>query len=672
MSINFLRVALCQPDLALACPDKNALELLSVSNKLSKSKCDIIVFPELSLVGYSCEDLFHNSDLIDASAEQIIKICKESIGIDSVIVFGAPLETNTGFYNCAIIVQSGKILCAVPKSYLPNYSEYYEKRYFDSGYNISHSGELGRLGSYEFLLVRSPLISLVSKCGRSVNFTVEICEDLWSPLPPSLIAISEGASLVVNLSASNGLITKDATRRSILSTYSLINSIAYAYCSSSTGEAVNDVIWDGHCIVASHGSIVYDSVDSLNDGKAAHITDIDIGVLLSQRRKNKTSSDAYALIRKKYTETRIPRIEAVLNQRSFLDKVDDIILPKDATLRYPYLNSNSLTISSTSISFIYRSQVEAIYTRMRSSRIFRVCLGVSGGLDSTHALLVVDQLIKRYSLPADTLIPVVLPSSVSSESSQNDAVSLISSLGYKPRVIEINSSVELMLRNLGREDPHGLQDVTYENVQAGERTSLLFRIANLEGAFVLGTSDLSELALGWCTYGVGDHMSHYGINVGLPKTVIKAIIRDYATHFEVNKTVANILNSIFSRPISPELKSRMQSASIQCSEDDLGPYDVIDYILYHFLKSQPNIKLLEKMTLIAFSESEDIGVSVPQVRKAFGSFCKRFFTSQFKRTAIPNGPKLFQYGSLSPRGDWRSPVDIADMSLWLPTQEDKI
>jgi len=334
-----------------------------------------------------------------------------------------------------------------------------------------------------------------------------------------------------------------------------------------------------------------------------------------------------------------------------------IYLNKTNLLQYPYLGSDNLNMSSEMYSYIINSQVQALEKRTKSINSNKIVIGVSGGLDSTHALIVLEHLFRKNEWDKNLVYPIVMPALASSSESQSDAVRLIDSLGFHSITSSINESVELMLKKLGRDDPHSILDTTYENVQAGERTSFLFRYANKVNGIVLGTSDLSELALGWCTYGVGDHMSHYGINVGLPKTVIKACIKYQKEHSNLIK-LSEVLNSILNREVSPELLPA-KSKKLQSSESSIGKFDIIDYLLYHFLDTQPSLEILEFYCKKTFLDREDKDFTKSEVDKAFNSFKKRFLKfAQFKRTAIPNGPKILINGSLSPRGDWRAPVEL--------------
>ena len=657
MTAQNIRVICAQNQLSPYDVKSNAISIINLFDHLTeKFSPDLLILPELALTGYTCDDLFFDGELLFQTKKAIKEITEHTKNSKTILILGTPLATNFGYFNCALTIQDGKILSATPKSYIPNYKEYYEKRFFDS-YSIFDKPCQFCLDEYSFYLETHPCIEGYTSSGESYLFTIEICEDLWAPLPPSQLAVAKGASLVINLSASNGIFNKQKTREKLLEAYSYKNLLNYVYCSVGYGEAVNDMVWDGCCFICSNGATINKSLPFETSQKDYLIQDIDLSISIRKRLINKTFIDSSNYLKRAFKiDKKIIKTSSRFELENSLEKFTKVeFCNQEQLLRYPYLHSNELIISNEMEDYILKAQMQALLKRFNKARTKKVVIGVSGGLDSTHALLLLDYIYTLNNIPKDYVFPIVMPALSSSSESQNDALELIKELDFKPMYSPINESVELMLKRLGRDKPHEIFDVTYENVQAGERTSFLFRKANLEQGLVLGTSDLSELALGWCTYGVGDHMSHYAINVGLPKTVVKALVLAKSKSTK-NKRLVRILNSILEREISPELLPNKED-ELQSSEDKLGKYDVIDFILFHYLDNQPLKADLHELCIKAFVKNNKGDFTVKDVDKAFNSFFHRFINiSQFKRTSIPNGPKILRNGSLSPRGDWRAPV----------------
>jgi NAD+ synthase (glutamine-hydrolysing) len=603
----------------------------------------IIVTQELILTGYTCDELFFDSSLIDATNKAISTLLKFSKTIPSVIIIGTPLYTNHGLYNVALVISDGCVLGAIPKSYLPIGGEFYEARYFDT-LDISQSINVSAFGC-EFELSCAQVFDIHIKNRPSslpISISAEICEDMWAPLSPSTIAFASGANVVFNLSASNAIYTKDDVRRTLANAQTQKFSSAYIYVSAGEGESNNDLVWDGEIFVSCCGRIQY-SNKPFESSSTVFLALPDYSLQNSKFRA-RTANRSCILKSNKVSTKIYSSVDANLNSALYLRL--------DCVLRYPYSNSNFPFIDDKLANYIINSLCQALYTRMHGASVTSLVLGVSGGLDSTFALLILYEFVSRYNLPEGTIRAITLPTKNTSQETLNDAKGLCTSFGITLQEVPLQTSVDLRLSQLGRDPDLSPKDTTYENVQAGERTSYLFRLANSENGLVVGTGDLSEMALGWCTYGVGDQMSHYALNCGIPKTVIKQFIEWYLKKSEISEDSRTVLFSISNRTISPELlPSTNNSKAIQDTESTIGKYILIDFFLFYYLEYSITFDQLGILAKYAFSDI----VTTDQINTVITSFKNRFFRSQFKRTAIPNGPKILANGSLSPRSDWRQP-----------------
>jgi NAD+ synthase (glutamine-hydrolysing) len=655
--VTSVRICILSARVSVGNPIDNALSVLETLDR-HQIDAEIFLTPELFLSGYTCENLFDSRELHQQIKIAVNHICDLSLSKSGVFVVGAPVLTDLGLYNCALIIHSGKLVAVIPKSMIPNHGEYYEGRYFDA-LTIGDGSDnivVYRIGESIVPLSPATIVQLTSKNGELIcSFTVELCEDMWTPFNPSLQGMAYGADLVLNLSASNSIFGKDKVRNELISAFTIKNCCSYVYNSAGFGESTNDLIWDGSTIIYQDGEQIL-CASTLNEDKRQyyHIA-LDIERTRAKRIKNKSIQASFKYLRKFLAKPNIVQVTLAHYNCSS-------IVHHRRLKRFPYLDNDFGTISDELYLYCLKSQAYALKRRLLSLDSPITVIGISGGLDSTHALLVLHNLYATEGWDLDDIHCFVMPSSASSRETQYDAVQLLKGLGLRVNVRSIEESVNLMLKQLGRDSENPIYDITYENIQAGDRTSFLFRYANMVKGIVIGTGDLSEIALGWCTYGVGDHMSHFNLNCGLPKTVIKAIIQRHS-ECHINSIVRDICKSVLTRDISPELlPTSATGMKLQNTESLIGNYDFIDFLLYHTLDSGPSHNMLKDMLFAAFEMSNLDPCSREQLNHdltfAFDSFIYRFYSvSQFKREAVPNGPKILKNGSLSPRGDWRFPVD---------------
>lgn len=593
----------------------------------------VITFPELSLSGYSCEEMFNQQSLCRSVEEGLEKLIKETSDRKCLIAVGLPLIYNSRRYNAAAIIKGGKLMGIIPKTYLPNSKEFYEARYFESASLLPKEGVDIEYASQRCHLGTRQLFDLGKAC-----IGVELCEDLWVPIPPSSYAVLSGANLILNLSASNEVAGKHEIRKTLLSACSARLHCAYVYASSSYGESSDDLVWGGSSMIYEDGALL--SENQRFDKKANWIvSDIDLDALQSARLK---SSTFYASEQKELNYTHIDCGEAP--QPDFEKK-----LYREPD-RHPFFPGGTEQIDSQCRE-VFEIQVRGLMGRLEHIGCRKAVIGVSGGLDSTLALLVCCEAFDRIGIDRKGIIAVTMPCFGTSERTHSNALSLMEELGVSLREIDIAAACELHFKDLGLDSQR--HDSAYENSQARERTQILMDLANSEGGIVIGTGDLSELALGWCTYN-GDHMSMYGVNVGVPKTLIREITRQQAQKLSCK----DILLDIIDTPVSPEL-----IPGAQMTEDLVGPYELHDFFLWHFFAgtSPRNIWLYACKAFEGVYEAET-------VLKWLKIFYKRFFSQQFKRSCLPNGPKTCRV-SLSPRGDWRMSTDTVPR-LWLKELEE--
>ena len=668
-SHGFVRAAVCVPHVRVADPAFNAEHTLGLARRASEMKAAVALFPELGISAYSNDDLFHQDALLDATEEALSRLVEESRTLAPVLVVGAPLRLEEKLFNCGVVIYRGRVLGLVPKSYLPNYREFYEKRQFTSG-------RFAARREARFLGRDVPFgTDLLFDATNVEDFIlhVEICEDVWTPIPPSTYAALAGATVLANLSASNITVGKAVYRRELCAVQSAKCIAAYLYTAAGPGESTTDLAWDGHAIIYENNDLLAES-DRFSADEQLIAADIDLERLAQDRMRMTSFNDTVGEHRERVREARRVGFE-------FEVPAGDVPLMRRVE-RFPYVPNDPAARDERCYE-AYNIQVHGLMKRMTSTGSRRVCIGVSGGLDSTHALIVAARTLDRLGLPRENILAYTMPGFATSDKTLRNAHALMRALGVTGREIDIKPSCMQMLKDLQHPYARGepVYDVTFENVQAGERTSHLFRLANFNGAFVLGTGDLSELALGWATYGVGDHMSHYNVNGSVPKTLIQHLIRWVVGTAQFDPETGAVLQSIVDTEISPELvpagADAAQERPTQSTEEKIGPYELQDFNLYYISRfgfRPSKVAFLAHhawadRTRGAWPDSLPVEkrheYDLATIRKWLEVFVQRFFkTSQFKRSALPNGPKVGSGGSLSPRGDWRAPSD-AEAAPWL-------
>ncbi|MDJ0818429.1 MAG: NAD(+) synthase [Desulfobacterales bacterium] len=667
-SQGFIRVAVCVPYLKVAAPDYNAGQTLSLARRADSKKASVVVFPELGISAYSNEDLFHQDALLNATREAIDGIVAESRGLSPIILIGAPLRFDGRLFNCAIVIYRGRVLGIIPKTYLPNYREFYEKRQF-SGAAQAVSNEVSFLGK-QTPFGNDMVFNAANFSG--FNLFVEICEDIWSPIPPSTYGALAGATVLANLSASNITVGKAAYRKLLCASQSAKCIAAYIYSAAGPGESTTDLAWDGHALIYENNDLLAQS-QRFADKEQMIIADIDLDRLKQDRMRTTSFNDSLTNCRDKIRSMR--RIDF-----EFKIPGGSISLAREIN-RFPYVPSE-LAARDERCYEVYNIQTHGLMKRMQATAINRLVIGVSGGLDSTQALIVCAHTMDRLGLPRKNILAYTMPGFATADKTRENARRLMTALGVTSHEMDIRPSSNQMLRDIDHPYPKGepLYDVTFENVQAGERTSHLFRLANMHQALVVGTGDLSELALGWCTYGVGDQMSHYNVNGSVPKTLIQHLLRWIIKIDQFGKETGDILQSILNTEISPELIPQDQEGEdpkFQSTESQVGPYELQDFNLYYITRLGYRPSKVAYLSFQAWGDRnrgawpELIDVDqrneydLATIKKWLHVFLYRFFQiSQFKRSALPNGPKVGSGGSLSPRGDWRAPSD-SEAEVWL-------
>ena len=628
-----------------------------------------MLFPELGISSYAIDDLLQQDALLGAVEAALATVVSASRDIHPLIVVGAPLRRLGRLYNCAVAILRGRVLAVTPKVYLPNYREFYEKRHFASGgyiagEEISVAGQIAPFGS-------DVLIEASDFPGLSIH--MEVCEDVWVPIPPSSRAALAGASVLVNLSASNAIVGKSDFRQTLCAAHSARCLAAYVYSAAGQGESTTDLAWDGEAMIHENGALLA-KAPRFSDEPELVLADIDVGRLLAERARQGSFGDCADF---EQGATQFRRVEF------------ELAPPRDADLgllravsRFPFVPSDEARLAELCFE-AFNIQSHGLSQRLRAAGIEKVVIGVSGGLDSTHALLVAVTAMDSLSLPRENILAYTLPAFATSERTKDSAWRLMRALGVSAQEIDISDACRRMLADIDHPAARGerIYDATYENVQAGARSSLLFRLANRHGAIVIGTGDLSELALGWCTYGVGDQMAHYNVNGSVPKTLIQHLIRWCARDARFGADTVAVLHDILSTEISPEL---VPGETAQRTEDVVGPYELQDFNLYYTTRygfTPGKIAFLAWRAWRDAKEGAWPSVVAPSDRRAYDLaqikhwlevFLRRFFaTSQFKRSALPNGPKVSSGGSLSPRGDWRAPSD-SSADVWLKALEDEV
>ena len=672
----FARLAVAVPRNRVADPVFNAAETIRMWREASDQGAAVVAFPELGLSAYTCEDLFHQSALLDACETALQQVVDASHDITAVAIVGLPLWVEHRLFNCAAVVAGGRLLGVQPKTYLPNYGEFYEGRQFNGAdtalaTEITLCGATVPFGSDLLFQARQlPLLKL----------HVEICEDVWVPIPPSSYAALAGATVLVNLSASNITIGKSAYRHQLVSLQSARCQAAYLYSSAGIGESTTDLAWDGQALIYEAGEMLAES-ERFSNRSHLILADTDLERLSRERMRQNSFGTSVQKHRQQLGGWRTV--------------VFDIDLPRSVpggllrtVERFPYVPANA-AVRDERCHETFNIQVQSLVQRLEASKIDKVVIGVSGGLDSTHALLVLAQAMDRLGLPRRNILGFTMPGFATSDRTLHQAHQLMGAIGCTAREIDIRPSCIQMLADLGHPFHGGkpVYDITFENVQAGERTSHLFRLANFHGAIVAGTGDLSELALGWCTYGVGDHMSHYNVNASVPKTLVKHLVDWVAGTGLLGPAGSDVLRAILNTEISPELvpadAAKDTAGGVQPAqktEDTIGPYELQDFHLYYTLRYGFRPSKVAYLAHVAWHDRERGAwpdalsevhnqYTLAEIRKVLGIFVWRFFqTSQFKRSCVPNGPKVGSGGSLSPRGDWRAPSD-SESAVWMADLE---
>jgi NAD+ synthase (glutamine-hydrolysing) len=665
----FVRVAACTPRIAVGDPAANASETLAMMRDGEARSVDLMLFPELGLSAYAIDDLLLQDALLDGVEAGLASLVEVSRGLRPVFVFGAPVRRNGRLYNCAVVVSRGRILGAVPKSFLPNYREFYEHRWFAPGAGVVG---LGAALAGQTIPFGTDLVFAASDLP-DFAFHVEICEDFWSATPPSTHGALAGALLLCNLSASNIVVNKAEERVVLCASQSMRCQAAYLYSAAGPGESTTDLAWDGQATIHELGTLLAQTERFPMQSQMA-VADVDVERIRLERMRTPTFNSA--AIAAGHPERSFRRV-TFEHAPSFAD----VGLTR-AVDRFPYVPDLVERLDQECYE-TFNIQVQGLLKRMQVTNGERIVIGVSGGLDSTHALLVAAKTFDKLRLPRKNILGFTMPGFATSERTKSNAWKLMRSLGVTGEEIDIKPTALQMLRDLGHPYARGepVFDVTFENVQAGLRTDYLFRLANQRSAFVLGTGDLSELALGWCTYGVGDHMSHYNVNGSVPKTLIQYLVRWVVETKQLDADAAVTLLSILDTEISPELIPVGASGDLQSTQQNVGPYELQDFNVFYITRYGLRPSKVAFLAWHAWSDASrgawppnfpdqaKHAYTLHDIKRWLRIFLYRFFEiSQYKRSALPNGPKVLSGGSLSPRGDWRAPSD-GSAKLWLDELE---
>ena len=668
-SHEFLRVAACVPRVSVADPAKNAENVLALLAAGDRSRIAAMVFPELGLSAYAIDDLLLQDAVLDEVERQVDRLVAASPQLFPVFVVGAPLRHRGHLYNCGVVIHRGRVLGVVPKVYLPNYREFYERRQLTPGEDVV--GQSIAIAGREAPFGRDLLFTARGK--TAFTFHVEICEDLWVPHPPSTDAALAGAEILLNLSASNITIGKAEMRRLLCASQSSRCIAAYAYSAAGAGESTTDLAWDGQAGIFECSDLLAETERFSPDPEMA-VADVDLGRIRQERmRTNSFADNARAT-----GDSRCP----------FRTVAFDFAVPEEplelhrSVERFPYVPADPAMLRDNCYE-AYNIQVQGLAQRLKATGLKKLVIGVSGGLDSTQALIVSARAMDRLGMPRSNVLAYTLPGFATSEQTKANAWRLMRALAVSGAEIDIRPAARQLLQDIGHASATGeaLYDVTYENVQAGLRTDYLFRLANHNGGMVVGTGDLSELGLGWCTYGVGDQMSHYNPNASVAKTLIQHLIRFVAASGELGEKTAKILYDILATEISPELVPPGADGVIQSTESIVGPYALQDFNLFYATRFGFRPSKIAYLSWNAWSdpkrghwpenipEAAKRAYHLSEIKQWLRTFLYRFFElSQFKRSALPNGPKISSGGSLSPRGDWRAPSD-ATAKVWLEELE---
>lgn len=635
-----VRVGAAVPSLALGNVKENMKRHLAMMREAKEKHVSIVTFPELSLTGYTCGDLFFQRRLLDDVTDALLAL-KDEMPEEILAVVGAPLEIEGALYNCAVVLHKGEIISAVPKTFLPNNGEFYEKRWFQSG-------DARRDASAAIPKLKTDVCrQAIFETEDGVRFGIELCEDLWAPLPPSTMLSVEGAEIILNLSASNELLSKREYRQQLISQQSARCQCGYVYVSAGMGESSSDLVFSGHSVIASCGTVIRESEGYLADNYLM-TADIDIDRIRADRMKQSSFADCAAQVRAMWKQ-----------EPNILRTMENALLPDDAAPDY-HVSKHPFIPSDKASRQLRCAQILAMQATALARRLAvtggKVVVGISGGLDSTLALLAACKAVDMLHLPRTNILGITMPCFGTTDRTYHNALDLMTSLGVSQREIPIHNAVRQHFADIGHDESD--HSVTYENCQARERTQVLMDVANKIGAIVLGTGDLSEIALGWCTYNA-DHMSMYGVNSGVPKTLVRWVIQTAAEN-EAFSSSRECLQSILDTPISPELLPPDEKGNIlQQTEDVVGPYALHDFFLYYAIRFGYPPKKVFDLCCIAFQDD----FSCETILKWLKNFYRRFWTQQFKRNCMPDGVKIGSI-ALSPRGDWRMPSD-AQYKAWM-------
>jgi len=662
----FVRIAAAVPTIAVADPAANAETTLDLVRKAAEDGAALVVFPELGISAYAIDDLFLQTALLDSVEAALARIARESRDLTPVIVVGAPLRSRGRLFNCAVAIHGGEILGAVPKTFLPNYREFYERRWFASGLGVSGMMEIG---GREVPFGTDLLFRSTGSCA--FTFHAEICEDVWIPTPPSARAAMAGAEVLLNLSASNIVIGKAEARKLLCASQSLRCQAAYVYTAAGPGESTTDMAWDGQASIHERGEMLAET-PRFPSGPCWTAADVDVAQIRAERMRMGSFGDAISAGMDDFRIVQF-KLDAPKGEFPLKRKVE----------RYPFVPNDPARLAQDCYE-AYNIQVQGLAERLKATGLKKLVIGVSGGLDSTQALIVSARAMDALGLPRENVLAYTLPGFATSDFTRSNAWKLMRALGVTAEELDIRPAANQMLADLRHPFAKGeeVYDVTFENVQAGLRTDYLFRLANQNGALVVGTGDLSELALGWCTYGVGDHMSHYNVNASVSKTLIQHLIRFVADSGEVATDASEVLREILNTEISPELVPR-SAGVMQSTQEKVGPYSLQDFNLYYLARFGMAPSKIAYLALNAWGDAAagDWPADVPdaerrsyrleEIKDWLRLFLVRFFANQFKRSCLPNGPKISSGGSLSPRADWRMPSD-ARADAWIMELETNI
>ncbi len=662
----FVRVAACTGPITLADPRANAARIAEHVRACAAEGVSVAVFPELCLAGYSLDDIVLQDVLLDAVDQAVADLATATADTSVVVVVGAPLRSLNRVYNCAVVLHRGTVLGVVPKSYLPTYREFYERRQIAPGDDVSGDIRVGGVDApfgTDLLFAASDLPHFV--------LAVEICEDMWVPIPPAADAALAGATLIANLSGSPITVARARDRALLVESASARYLAAYVYSAAGEGESSTDLSWDGQTLIAESGRVVARGT-RFASGPQTTSCDVDLATLGAERLRQGTFDD---------NRRTTARIEYRRVQFELSPPHGDLGLRREVA-RFPFVPADADRLAQDCYE-AYNIQVSGLIQRLRSIGNPRLVIGISGGLDSTQALIVAARAMDRLGRPRSDILAFTMPGFATSSHTRSNAESLAAALEVTFETLDIRPAARQLLSDMGHPFAAGepVYDVTFENVQAGLRTDYLFRLANQRGAIVLGTGDLSELALGWCTYGVGDHMSHYNVNGGVPKTLMQHLIRWVAATDQFGEEASRVLHSILDTEITPELVPVAEGETPQSTEASVGPYALQDFTLFHVLRQGMPPSKIAFLAWHAWHDAdagawpenypadERQAYDLATIRRWLDSFLRRFFGfAQFKRSALPNGPKVVPGGSLSPRGDWRAPSDTS-ARLWLDELE---